>query len=78
MAAALARLAAMPSVEVQLEAHGALMHPKSYLVDGFVLRGDAANSSASGLKSQDNDRIEADDFTVVLAIRAAFEAMWAR
>ncbi len=75
---ALARLAAAPNVEVRFKRGGALMHLKSYLVDGRVLRAGAANFSASGLKSQDNDRIETDDPAAVAAFRAAFEAAWER
>ncbi len=78
VADALARLAAAPNVEVRFKAHGALMHLKSYLVDGRVLRGGAANFSASGLKSQDNDRVETDDPAAVAAFGAAFAAAWAR
>ena len=78
VAEALDRLSAAPNVEQRIKAHGALMHLKSYLVDGRVLRGGAANFSASGLKRQDNDRFETDDAGAVAAFRAAFEAAWAR
>ncbi len=78
VAEALARLAAAPNVEVRFKARGALMHLKSYLVDGRTLRGGAANFSASGLKSQDNDRFETDDPAAVAAFGVAFEAAWVR
>ena len=74
----MARLAAAANVEIWTKRHGALMHLKSYLVDGRVLRGGAANFSASGLEQQDNDRFETDDPAAVAAFRAAFEASWAR
>jgi phosphatidylserine/phosphatidylglycerophosphate/cardiolipin synthase-like enzyme len=78
VAEALARLQAAPNVEIRTKRHGALMHLKSYLVDGRVLRGGAANFSASGLKSQDNDRFETDDVEAVKAFRSAFDAAWSR
>ena len=74
VAEALAKLAAAPHVEMRSKDHGPLMHLKSYLVDGRVLRGGAANFSALGLKKQDNDRFETDDQAAVAAFQAAFEA----
>ena len=74
VAEALARLGAAPNVEVRFKARGAIMHLKSYSVDERVLRGGAANFSASGLKRQDNDRFETEDLAAV----AAFRAAWAR
>src|SRR5262249_16726232 len=41
--------------------NSALMHFKSYQVDGHVLRTGAANFSASGLKRQDNNLIVIND-----------------
>lgn len=78
VAEALARLASAPNVETRFKAHGSLMHLKSYLVDGRVLRGGAANFSASGLKTQDNDRFETDDAAAIAAFHAAFDAAWTR
>ena len=78
VAEALGRLGAAPNVEVRTKRPGPPMHLKSYLVDGRVLRGGAANFSASGLKQQDNDRFETDDPAALAAFRAAFEAAWAR
>lgn len=78
VADALARLAATPGVEIRTKRAGALMHLKSYLVDGRTLRGGAANFSASGLKNQDNDRWETDDAAAVAAFAAAFATAWGR
>jgi phosphatidylserine/phosphatidylglycerophosphate/cardiolipin synthase-like enzyme len=51
-------LAATPGVEIRIKRKGsALMHLKSYQIDGRLLRTGAANFSASGLKRQDNDLI---------------------
>lgn len=66
-----------PGVEVRTKAGRVFMHLKSYAVDGRILRGGAANFSASGLKQQDNDRFETDDSTAVQAFKVKFDAMWA-
>jgi phosphatidylserine/phosphatidylglycerophosphate/cardiolipin synthase-like enzyme len=51
-------LAETPSVEIRVKQESsALMHLKSYQVDGHVLRTGAANFSASGLKREDDDLI---------------------
>jgi phosphatidylserine/phosphatidylglycerophosphate/cardiolipin synthase-like enzyme len=51
-------LAETPGVEIRIKRDsGALMHLKSYQIDGKLLRTGAANFSASGLKRQDNDLI---------------------
>jgi phosphatidylserine/phosphatidylglycerophosphate/cardiolipin synthase-like enzyme len=51
-------LADTPGVEVRTKRdNSALMHLKSYEIDGRLLRTGAANFSASGLKRQDNDLI---------------------
>ena len=72
----LAALVAAPGVQVRTKPGRVYMHLKSYVVDGRVLRGGAANFSASGLKMQDNDRIETDDAGAVAAFERKFEAMW--
>jgi phosphatidylserine/phosphatidylglycerophosphate/cardiolipin synthase-like enzyme len=49
-------LAETPGVEIRIKHEtGALMHLKSYQIDGRLLRTAATNFSASGLKRQDND-----------------------
>jgi phosphatidylserine/phosphatidylglycerophosphate/cardiolipin synthase-like enzyme len=50
------KLAQTRGVEIRLKReNSALMHLKSYEVDGQLLRTGAANFSASGLKRQEND-----------------------
>lgn len=78
VAAALDRLARAPGVQVRVKAGAALMHLKSYCIDRALLRGGAANFSASGLKAQDNDRWTTDDPTAVAGFEATFDAMWGR
>ena len=72
----LAALLAAPGVQVRTKPGRVYMHLKSYAVDGRVLRGGAANFSASGLKQQENDRVETDDPAAVAAFGRKFEAMW--
>jgi phosphatidylserine/phosphatidylglycerophosphate/cardiolipin synthase-like enzyme len=51
-------LAQTRGVEIRVKReNSALMHLKSYEIDGHLLRTGAANFSASGLKRQDNDLI---------------------
>jgi phosphatidylserine/phosphatidylglycerophosphate/cardiolipin synthase-like enzyme len=57
--------------------HGAPMHLKSYQIDGRVLRTDAANFSASGLKRQDNDLIIIESTVAAANFRRAFETRFA-
>ena len=73
---ALARLAAQPSVEQHTKHAFVLMHLKSYVVDGKLLRTGSANFSASGEKHQDNDLIVIRDATAARAFVANFETMW--
>lgn len=73
----LAALVAAPSVQVRTKPGRVYMHLKSYAADGRVLRGGAANFSASGLKTQDSDRVETDDAGAVAAFERKFETMWA-
>lgn len=78
VAAALERLIGSPHAEVRYKGDHTLMHLKSYCIDGRLLRGGAANFSASGLKHQDNDRWETDDPAAVRGFEATFNAMWGR
>lgn len=55
---------------------GALMHLKSYAIDGTVLRSGSANFSPSGLKRQDNDLIVIRDPAAVRAFLAQFANIW--
>jgi phosphatidylserine/phosphatidylglycerophosphate/cardiolipin synthase-like enzyme len=54
-------------VEVRVKASQDLMHFKSYVIDGALLRTGSANWSPTGLKRQDNDvHYEVDAQGVVL------------
>lgn len=53
-----------------------IMHLKSYLVDGTLLRTGSANFSASGLKKQDNDLVLSRDREMVRRFAHRFEDMY--
>jgi phosphatidylserine/phosphatidylglycerophosphate/cardiolipin synthase-like enzyme len=57
--------------------NSALMHLKSYEIDGHLLRTGAANFSASGLKRQDNDLIVINDVQAATKFKHAFETRFA-
>ena len=66
------------NVQIRVKASGRrdLMHLKSYLLDGTLLRDGSANWSAAGLKRQDNNAHFTNDPPQVRAFQQAFEAMW--
>jgi phosphatidylserine/phosphatidylglycerophosphate/cardiolipin synthase-like enzyme len=65
-------------VEIRVKReNSAVMHLKSYEVDGHVLRTGAANFSASGLKRQDNDLIVIKDAQAAAKFKHAFEVRFA-
>jgi phosphatidylserine/phosphatidylglycerophosphate/cardiolipin synthase-like enzyme len=71
-------LAQTRGVEIRVKReNSALMHLKSYEIDGRLLRTGAANFSASGLKRQDNDLIEIQDAQAAAKFKHAFEARFA-
>ena len=71
-------LAETPGVEIRVKRDtGALMHLKSYQVDGKLLRAGAANFSASGLKRQDNDLIVIESAGAAASFKRNFEARYA-
>jgi phosphatidylserine/phosphatidylglycerophosphate/cardiolipin synthase-like enzyme len=71
-------LAVTPSVEIRIKRdNSALMHLKSYEIDGRLLRTGAANFSASGLKRQDNDLIVIESAEAAAAFKHNFEARFA-
>ncbi len=72
----LAALRALPNVTIRLKATDLYMHMKSYMVDGRWLRAGAANFSASGLKKQDNERIEFDSPALAAAWARNFEVIF--
>src|SRR5262245_51570524 len=67
-----------PSVEIRVKQESsALMHLKSYQVDGHVLRTGAANFSASGLKREDDDLNVIESVEAAMAFKRNFEARFA-
>jgi phosphatidylserine/phosphatidylglycerophosphate/cardiolipin synthase-like enzyme len=65
-------------VEVRVKASRELMHFKSYVIDGTLLRTGSANWSPTGLKRQDNDVHYEVDKTLATLFETRFEAMWDR
>ena len=67
------------NIEIRIKASSRrdLMHLKSYLVDGELLRDGSANWSPAGLKRQDNNAHFTNDPAQVRAFRERFEEMWA-
>jgi phosphatidylserine/phosphatidylglycerophosphate/cardiolipin synthase-like enzyme len=64
-------------IEMRFKRPGsALMHLKSYQIDGRWLRTGAANFSASGLKRQDNDLLVIDSQAAAEAFKRRFEAIF--
>jgi phosphatidylserine/phosphatidylglycerophosphate/cardiolipin synthase-like enzyme len=57
---------------------GEIMHLKSYVVDGKVLRSGSANFTYSGLKREDDDLVVIRDPAAIAAFAESFEAMWRR
>jgi phosphatidylserine/phosphatidylglycerophosphate/cardiolipin synthase-like enzyme len=71
-------LAETPGVEIRIKREtSALMHLKSYQIDGRLLRTGAANFSASGLKRQDNDLIVIESAGAAASFKRNFDARFA-
>jgi phosphatidylserine/phosphatidylglycerophosphate/cardiolipin synthase-like enzyme len=71
-------LAETPGVEIRTKVDNtALMHLKSYEIDGRILRTGAANFSASGLKREDNDLIVIESVEAAAAFKHNFDARFA-
>jgi phosphatidylserine/phosphatidylglycerophosphate/cardiolipin synthase-like enzyme len=71
-------LAETPDVEIRTKRdNSALMHLKSYQVDGRLLRTGAANFSASGEKRQDNDLVVIESAEAAGAFKRKFDAQFA-
>lgn len=65
-------------VQTLVKASSILMHLKSYLIDGSVLRDGSANFSPAGEEQQDNSIILTDNPVLCAAFAAKFASMWAR
>lgn len=65
-------------IAIKVKASSVLMHLKSYVVDGAVLRTGSANFTTEGEEPQDNDAVWTDDAGAIGRFQAKFEAMWNR
>jgi phosphatidylserine/phosphatidylglycerophosphate/cardiolipin synthase-like enzyme len=68
----------VPNITVKVKASTILMHLKSYLVDGAMLRDGSTNFSPIGETEQDNSLTLTDDATAVGLFAAKYVAMWSR
>ena len=66
------------NVQTKVKESSILMHLKSYLVDGKVLRDGSANFSPLGESEQDNSMLITDDRPTVALFESKFEIMWNR
>ncbi len=65
-------------IQVKVKQARDLMHLKSYVVDGSLLRTGSANWSPTGLKRQDNDLRYDTDPALVTLFETRFAEMWDR
>jgi len=66
------------NVQTKVKESVILMHLKSYLVDGKLLRDGSANFSPLGESEQDNSIELTDDPASIASFQAKFEMMWNR
>ena len=71
-------LRGQPGIQIRVKASRELMHLKSYVIDGSLLRDGSANWSSGGLKWQDNNAHFSSDPAQVAAFQQVFEQMWNR
>lgn len=71
-------LMGVPNIAIKVKHSVILMHLKSYLVDGIILRDGSANFSVPGEEEQDNSLTLTDDLTACTLFQAKFIAMWSR
>jgi len=74
----LGALLTTPNVQTKVKHSTVLMHLKSYLVDGRLLRDGSANFSPLGEFEQDNSMLLTDDPATVRLFQTKFETMWGR
>lgn len=67
-----------PAITIKVKASSVLMHLKSYLVDGKLLRDGSANFSDPGEEQQDNSLTLDDDAATCAAFASKFQTMWSR
>jgi phosphatidylserine/phosphatidylglycerophosphate/cardiolipin synthase-like enzyme len=73
-----AELLVAGGVQVRVKSSQDLMHFKSYVIDGTLLRTGSANWSLTGLKRQDNDVYYERDSETAKLFEARFSQMWER
>ena len=73
-----AELLVAGGVQVRVKSSQDLMHFKSYVIDGTLLRTGSANWSLTGLKRQDNDVYYERDSEAAKLFEARFSQMWER
>lgn len=71
-------LLGVANLSILVKHSSVLMHLKSYLVDGLMLRDGSANFSPAGEEEQDNSMLVTDDPAAIALFAAKFEQMWAR
>jgi phosphatidylserine/phosphatidylglycerophosphate/cardiolipin synthase-like enzyme len=71
-------LLSTPNVQTKVKESVILMHLKSYLVDGKLLRDGSANFSPLGESEQDNSIELTDDPASLASFQSKFETMWNR
>jgi phosphatidylserine/phosphatidylglycerophosphate/cardiolipin synthase-like enzyme len=74
----LQQLAATPNITVRVKHSQTLMHLKSYVIDGTLLRSGSANFSPTGEKRQDNDLLLTRDSASVQRFKYNFDTLWTR
>ena len=71
-------LLGVANISILVKRSSVLMHLKSYLVDGFMLRDGSANFSPQGEEEQDNSMLVTDDPGAVALFQVKFQQMWTR
>ena len=74
----LGRLLDNAAITIKVKQSSVLMHLKSYLVDGKLLRDGSANFSDPGEEQQDNSLTLDDDPATCASFQSKFNTMWAR
>ena len=65
-------------IEVRVKGARDLMHLKSYVIDGRLVRTGSANWSPTGLKRQDNDVVYEESVEAVDRFHRKFEEIWVK
>jgi phosphatidylserine/phosphatidylglycerophosphate/cardiolipin synthase-like enzyme len=71
-------LAGEPNISIKVKSSEELMHEKSVLYDGHLLRDGSGNWSISAARYQDNEISISENATMAHAFASDFERMWSR